>query len=112
MAIKIKLEKTFNKGVRGYTFLGGNALEDKELPSEYLQERPYLYREKVKRKGELVLLPDPKGCVIFSPGKFFTEKRMKELLLEISKAGKRLQKINGKIREEKKTWHGQVEIII
>ena len=113
MAIKIKLEKTFCKGVKGYVFLGGDALKKEKLPSKYFQGRPHLYAEEtIKGKNRLVLLKAPAGSVVLYPDRFFKEEEMEEILQEISKAGKRLQKVNDKIREEKKTWHGEVEIII
>ena len=130
MSIKLEIEKVVIRGERLIKLISINMLREKQLPSEYLEEGPYirmaiygmdcitnLFSSKTQISflvkgidGQRRFLGEENlglyDEVLFSPEEFT---KFCEFL---KKCGQRLHEINKRLREENKKWKGTSTIEI
>lgn len=104
-------EKVFERGVAGVRIKKVKALTQKELPKQYFQDIPHCYLANTEFKDKKLII-DNNYRHVLAEGCFYELQNFNEKLTLIKCAGKRLQEINEKIKEEKKKWNGKIEIHI
>ena len=117
MAIRIKIKQCFKQGVKGVEILEVEALGKDDLPLEYLESTPRVYK---KKKKNLIFYP-PIWCKVFpvrgmknyyiGVGRFYDIKTFDKIMSIISEASSRLKKINDRIREEEKKWNRETVLV-
>ncbi len=107
--IMIKTEKVVVRGIAKRKIVDLDALEYNKLPEEYTNGEPrFNFYENSGKKtfGACGCGGDIHG------GSIYTEADFQIKLDGIRKAGERLAEINKRVKELKKTWHGEETFII
>ncbi|OGW44475.1 MAG: hypothetical protein A2Y66_01910 [Nitrospirae bacterium RBG_13_41_22] len=105
MSIKITTEKVIIQGIQFYKITRLEALQAKDLPTEYLKGSPSFYLKydifysTNTTKGDIEL-------------KCYTAIELAEKIEYLKLAGQRLTEINKHLAEKNKNWHGEETFII
>jgi len=111
MAIKIHTTKTTLRGLPAYFIDKISALQSYQLPEQYCYGKPMV---------KLITLTTPHYLLIYSvrsngetytssldEGKVYSKEQFQEMLYHIHQAGKRLERINRRLKAATSDWHGQ-----
>jgi hypothetical protein len=109
--IRIEAIREVNgKGEKGFRVLSVTALEQKKLPSLYLdnQKKPIVY---LAGDGDIGIKNHSCGISWLSPKCFYTTNEIEKVNVHIQAAGNHLMEVNAHLRKERKTWQGKVTFV-
>lgn len=111
MVIVLKIKKVLDRGEPHVRLLDIDLLSEKELPKEYVNGKPAVY----KSGSILLAVREPNKCTRFYVvgDELIPWERFKEIIEVCKQAGDRLREINKKIRTEYKEFlEGKEEVYI
>jgi hypothetical protein len=99
--MRISFKNVLVNGRKRYEIVDFEMLSKSELPAEYTDDYPYVY----KREYTNI---DGFKCnnIVYERGELVTSETMREILVTFESAGKKLADINKEIKYLKENWEG------
>ena len=97
--IVIKTQQVLIQGVKHYKVLHIKALEENDLPVEYMNGYPCVYK-----KGKHLYICAAMGTFILTEGSDHPVGTFRKLLKIVHEAGLRLSQINKRLAQENEGW--------
>ncbi len=105
--IIIKVQKTVDRGAKGFKIVKLSGLEFEQLPERYtISEVAVIYKERVMI-GAMAPTLKRAGVSLLQEGLFYEKKEFFSALKKIKKGGELLAEINSQLRKENAGWKGE-----